>query len=167
MNILHNPLAQMYGPDFLRLYGVVILMTLVVCWWSVKKDPTKNLPLPLIPPNPDPYEIAYLRGGENQVMRLFVFDLIGRGYLQVSKKSIERAIAHPDEEKLTPIEREVFEWLSSPRTASDMRYHLPLPIEIKQHCQVYQQKLQDQQLLYLPAWQAGTWRVLLIGVTIR
>ena len=27
-----NPIANMYGPQFLLLYGVVIVVTLVVCW---------------------------------------------------------------------------------------------------------------------------------------
>ncbi|HCF25684.1 MAG TPA: TIGR04222 domain-containing membrane protein [Cyanobacteria bacterium UBA11049] len=165
MNILHNPLAEMYGSHFLILYGVVILMTLVACWWSVK-DPTKNLPLPLIPANPDPYEIAYLRGGERQVMQLVVFDLIGRGYLQVEGKSIERSLVHPDEEKLKPIEREVFDWLSSPLKANQIMSQYALLTDIKQHCQVYQQKLQNRQLLYLSEWQTQAQQVGLIGGTI-
>lgn len=66
MDILHNPLAEIYGPDFLRLYSVVIAITLGVCWLMVSvADMTKNLPVPLIPANPNLYEIAYLQGGEN------------------------------------------------------------------------------------------------------
>lgn len=42
MDILHNPLAEMYGPDFLRLYSVVIAITLGVCWLMVSvPDVTK------------------------------------------------------------------------------------------------------------------------------
>jgi uncharacterized protein (TIGR04222 family) len=95
MDILHNPLAEMYGPDFLRLYGVVIAITLGVCWLMVSvADKTKSLSLPLIPANPNPYEIAYLQGGENQVAQLTVFNLIERGLLQVDKKNIERSPNH-------------------------------------------------------------------------
>ena len=39
-----------------------------------------------IPTKPDPYEIAFLRGGENEVTRLLAFDLINRGYLRVAEK---------------------------------------------------------------------------------
>ena len=28
-----NPIANMYGPDFLVLYGVVIALTLGICYW--------------------------------------------------------------------------------------------------------------------------------------
>lgn len=165
MNILHNPLAEMYGPHFLLLYTIVILITLVACWWSVK-DPTENLPLPLIPIHPDPYEIAYLRGGEKQTTQVIVFDLIQRGYLQVSKKSIERSPVHPNEEKLTPIEREVFDWLSSPRTVNQIMSRYSLPTNMQQHCQVYQQRLQDRKLLYQAEWQTEAQQVGFIGGAI-
>jgi len=45
MDILHNPLAEMYGSDFLLLYGVVIVIILGACWLMVSvADSTKNLP---------------------------------------------------------------------------------------------------------------------------
>src|SRR5438132_9961841 len=31
----------------------------------------------------DPYEVAYLRGGEREVVKLCLFDLLQRGYLEV------------------------------------------------------------------------------------
>jgi hypothetical protein len=46
--LLHNPIADMYGPNFLAFYGIVIAVTMFVCWKLVQ-DPTKNNPLPLIP----------------------------------------------------------------------------------------------------------------------
>lgn len=157
----------MYGPHFVLLYGVVIVMTTVACWLlCMMQDPTENLPLPLVPTNLDPYEIAYLRGGESQVTQLVMFDLIGRGYLQVNKKSIERSPERPDEEKLTPIEREVFDWISFPCTAREIIYPYSLPTDIKQHCTVYEQKLQNQKLLYLPEWQAQAQQVGFTGGVI-
>jgi len=39
-------------------------------------------PLPL-PHAPDPFEIACLRGGENEAARLAIFELTQRGYLEV------------------------------------------------------------------------------------
>ena len=47
------------------------------------RDRTANLPPLPIPADPDPCEIAYLRGGENEATRLIVFDLIQRGCLGV------------------------------------------------------------------------------------
>ncbi len=74
MDILHNPLAEMYGPHFLLLYSVVIAITLGVCWLMVSvADATKSLPLPLIPTNPNAYEIAYLQGEERRVTNLVLY----------------------------------------------------------------------------------------------
>lgn len=75
--LTHNALADMYGPSFLLLYAIVIVLTLAYCGWSVSRlDATTEERLPLVPARPDPLEIAYLRGGENEVTRVAVFDLI-------------------------------------------------------------------------------------------
>lgn len=154
MNILHNPIAEMYGPKFLLFYGTVIAIASAVCWlilWGA--DSTRNLPLPLIPANPNPYEIAYFQGAEKQLALLVVFNLIERGLLQVDKKNIERLPNCDNTEQLTSIEQEVFAWFTEPRTAIDVSWLLPR--KIQQHCQVYEQILQHQQLLYLPAWNTA------------
>ncbi len=80
--LIHNPIAHMYGPHFLVLYASVIAITLGWCA-IILRDVTVNLPAPLVPTQPDPYEIAYLRGGATQVLHLISFDLIQRGYLKV------------------------------------------------------------------------------------
>lgn len=165
MDILHNPLAEMYGPKFLLLYGVVIAMIIGACWLMVSvADLTKKLPLPLVPADLDPYEIAYLRGAQRQVTQLAVFNLIQRRYLQLNKKNIERSPDHPKIEKLTPLEQEIFAWFTKSRTAAEVEF--ALPSKIQEHCQVYKQILQNQQLLYLPEWRTTAQQVSLIGSAI-
>lgn len=45
MNVLlHNPIADMYGPQFLVFYGIVIAIATLVCLILVQ-DPTQNAPL--------------------------------------------------------------------------------------------------------------------------
>ncbi len=34
----NNPVANMYGPHFLLLYGVVIVITLGACWWMLRNQ---------------------------------------------------------------------------------------------------------------------------------
>lgn len=133
-NPASNPIANMYGPLFLLFYGFVIVVTLLVCRWVARQDSTANLPLPKVPTNPDPHEIAYLRGGENEVTRLVVFDLIQRGYLQVNGK-IERSPNHPNPVNLSPMEREVFSWFDKPKGASEI-FH-SLSNQVKQHYTPY------------------------------
>ena len=75
-SLMHNPIAEMYGPHFLILYGCVIGVTLLGCWWGVRsRDRTGDLLALPLPKEPDPYEIAYLRGTENEVTRLGVKEL--------------------------------------------------------------------------------------------
>lgn len=85
-HLLHNPIADMPGPEFLALYGVVIVGTLVLCKTKSRQaDSSRTLSPPLIPDKLDPYEIAFLRGGENEVLRLAILSLIQRGYLRVTE----------------------------------------------------------------------------------
>lgn len=165
MDILHNPLAEMYGPDFLLLYSVVIVMTLGACWLIVSAaDVTKTLPVPLVPANLDAYEIAYLQGAEKQVAQLVVFNLIERGLLQIRNRDIERSPNCDKIEQLTPLQQEVFAWFTKPRKAVEIEF--TLPSEIQPYCQVYQQILQNQQLLYLPEWRTAPQQASLIGGAI-
>jgi hypothetical protein len=54
--LMHNALADMYGPHFLLLYGSVIVLTLAACWWTLRQcDPTTSLFPPAVPSAPDPY----------------------------------------------------------------------------------------------------------------
>ena len=38
----HNLIADMYGPHFLILYGYVITVTLLGCWWGVRSRETSQ-----------------------------------------------------------------------------------------------------------------------------
>ncbi len=147
-NPIANPIANMYGPYFLLFYGFVIVVTLVTCWWNLRRgDGTANLPLPFVPAEPDPYEIAYLRDGENELIRLVIFDLIQRDYLHLQEQRIEQAPKHPNSNFLTPIEHDVFRWFSSPRKPSDV-FQSSLPVRVTQHCTIYRERLQNEKLLY-------------------
>lgn len=146
-NPVSNPIANMYGPHFLLFYGFVSAVTLVICRWSAKRDSTANLPLPLVPRNPDPYKIAYLRGGENEITRLVLFNLIQRGYLQITDKTIERSPNYSRLASLFSREQEVFNWFYHPKQASQT-FESSLLAKMTQHCKSYEQQLQNEQLLF-------------------
>ncbi len=85
--LTHNPIANMYGPHFLILYGIVIVLTLIVCWWVVRgQDSSRSRKPPPVAAEPDAFEVAYLRGGEKDVANLIVFDLVRRGYLELDSE---------------------------------------------------------------------------------
>ncbi|WP_197532900.1 TIGR04222 domain-containing membrane protein [Symmachiella macrocystis] len=147
----------MPGPQFLVIYGVVVTSTLVGCWWRVhNRDSTRDLPLPKIPENPGPYKAAFLRGGENEVTRLLIFDLIQRGYLVLNEakkilvfetqpSQIKRAADHPSPRHLSAMRREVFDYFSSPLAAGEI--FKSLPNELNSYFEDWQDELEQSQLL--------------------
>jgi len=74
-------IANMYGPDFLWLYAGVIVCALGACWALLYLPGGGAEPPRPVSQNPDPYEIAYLRGGEIEVGRLALIELIEEGWL--------------------------------------------------------------------------------------
>src|SRR2546427_7205998 len=84
---MKNPITELTGPEFLLFYGIVIVVTVAFCWWRRNSsDTTASLPLPLIPECVDPYELAYLRGGENEVTRVVIVRLTELAYLCLENK---------------------------------------------------------------------------------
>ncbi|MBD2298665.1 TIGR04222 domain-containing membrane protein [Nostoc sp. FACHB-190] len=161
--LLHNFVADMYGPNFLLLYGIVIAATLLLCGRLVQ-DPTKNQPLPLIPAEPDPYKIAYLRSQATGIAHLVLFNLIQQGYLQVSGQTISKTSDHPDISNLQPVERQVFEKISEPATA---KTSLWLATEcVQPFCIAYQEQLDDEKLLYASKWQIRNVQFGLVGAML-
>lgn len=156
--LTQNALATMYGPEFLLLYVCVIAVVCVACAWAIGRLDTSSAEgLPLIPPHPDPLEIAYLRGGENEVTRVAIFDLIERGYLELREekiglfktgkiKRIAQALNAPDASVLPPQQQTVFGQFRTPQTAQEV-FQSALPTRIKSHCVMYEQSLREAGLL--------------------
>ena len=159
MNMLtQNALATLYGPTFLLLYVCVIVTVCISCAWAVGRlDTSQTNALPLVPAKPDPLEIAYLRGGENEVTRVAVFDLIERGFLEMREertgllkgKKVTRVAQTPnapDAAFLPALEQVVFGQFRTPQTAQEI-FKSGLPARVKEQCAVYEQSLRDDRLL--------------------
>jgi uncharacterized protein (TIGR04222 family) len=169
--------GDMYGPHFLVLYGCVIAITLGTCLWVVcRSDRTGDLPPLPVPKNPDPGEIAYLRGGANEVIRLVMFDLIQRGYLEVIEKQkhwwndlgtlvglgtpelhLAQVRDHPDLRHLSAMEREVFDPFSTPRKAFEVFREISSSGRMKQRCDAYEERIRGEQLLCPTCAKAPAW----------
>ena len=152
----HTLLADLSGPHFLLLYLVLISGTLT--WVGVNRrtlDPTAAERPPQVPLHPDPYEIAYLRGGENEVTRVTILNLIQRGYLEIQEtrkgrmkeQHIGQSPASHDTAALSStLERDVFRDFTGPRTAREI-FQSSLPRTVKGHCTGYEQALRAERLL--------------------
>jgi len=81
--LFDNPLANMDGPSFLVLYSFLIVST-IIGYRVLKKrlDQSAHFAIPPIPHNPDPFEIAYLRGGANEMARAVIFSLAQKKLLK-------------------------------------------------------------------------------------
>lgn len=78
----------MDGPTFLLLYtGLVIVAIFATRWFNRGRDPRASEPLPPVPSPADPYELAWLRGGAPEAIRLAVYDLKMAGLLTVAHPS--------------------------------------------------------------------------------
>jgi uncharacterized protein (TIGR04222 family) len=162
---MRNPLTQVTGPEFLGLFAILIVAVAAVCWYRRRsRDNSTELPPLGSPSRVDPYEIAYLRAGENELARVLIVGLMERNYLQISTPEskwwnlfpqgnrIEQAPDHPDLDELTPIEREAFEWFDYPRTPEQVFQKargglIDLPSALSSHTVKYEQNLRVQRLL--------------------
>ena len=160
-SLLHNPLTDLDWPHFLLLYvafGLVGLIAGAVWIWLC--DGTRDDDLPdTSRTRPDPYETAFLRGGAPQVTRLVVFDLMERGYAELSApkrrfglfaaaKKLRRSATAPDLSSLTAIQRAAWNWLAVPRRPSHVFHrHIGLWKQIRPLCQVFVKPLAERRLL--------------------
>jgi uncharacterized protein (TIGR04222 family) len=150
--LFDNPLASMYGPYFLIFYSVFNIITLTV--FSVLKnglDKTDQLAIPPIPSSPDPYEIAYLRGGENELARAVVFSLTQKNLLKIINDGktarFYKTEADFDGRGLLPIEQIVLGWFGMTRDAHEIFHSNGLTQTLCAYYETYQARLEQQQLV--------------------
>lgn len=128
--LFENPLSELQGPIFLPLYAGVIGLILVEARWRVgRADRSREFAPEPIPTKPDPIEIAYLRGGPNEVTRLLIFDLIRRGFLEIVatpqrftksvETTVQQATGHPEVSRLSPDEALAFEYFNRPKKPAE------------------------------------------------
>lgn len=151
--LFDNPLANMPGVIFLVFYSLFIIFTLVIFGiWKTQADKTANLPVPPIPPDIDPYEIAYLRGGVNEVARAVVFALRQKDFLifqnDGKNSRIHRNNLQADTRGLNPIEHFALNWFSNAREPKEVfQGYGGLRQVLEPYCDAYEARLEQQQLL--------------------
>lgn len=149
---LHNFIADMPGPTFLMLFGAAIVTIIVVAATVVRRsDQTVGEDPPPVPTKPDPVEVAYLRGGANEVTRLVVFDLIRRGYLRTggegAKARIEKNDVRPPVPIVAPLDRNVFGYFATTRDAQALFRPGGLAKQVEEWCEPVRWKLHEEELL--------------------
>jgi len=134
-----NPFA-LHGPQFLAFYAAVGVMALgLQYFWTRILEARATMPPPQMT---DPYQIAYLRGGAGEALRLVAFSLLDRGLLTGGSRTL-RAEAGADALVRRRIEKAVLSVYRVPGAAAEMESDA----RCRDACQEYDQKLQDYGLI--------------------
>ena len=127
--LLNNPVRDVDSEYLLLFYVMAITAVSLACYRSVRSaDWTRHMEPPEIPTRPDPYELAYLRGGETEVTRIAIGSLVERGLLKIiesrdwssTELTIRRKVDRgrtPEPGELSPIEACIMKWTGFPATA--------------------------------------------------
>jgi uncharacterized protein (TIGR04222 family) len=117
------------GPVFLLVYALVAVGVIVAARSQMAAADSTVAPSLLAAPvevDRDPFEIAYLRGGGNELLRFVVFDLIRRGALVLADpeaKNRDTAIVATGaaaDESLSSLERDVLKFFAAPHTTKEL-----------------------------------------------
>ena len=166
--LLHNPVADLPGPLFLLVYEFFIIAAAVWTYRSIgSKDTTDIYEPPEIPKSPDPYEIAYLRGGVNETLRVVLFSLYQRGFVEEFEqmpsrfatkiRTIRQVADAPSEDDLRPIERDVYKACRAPFAPAEVFKKTALIERLTAHCSLHEKTLRADELLQPDAVKAAAW----------
>lgn len=128
------------GPEFLLFYVVLAFTVIgVVALFRHSGEPEASLQ----PSLTDPYEIAYLRGGANEVLRLATVGLIDRKLLDVKGEEVKIADSKMADLVRHPVERAVLDVFRSSKKAASMFSNSSLTAT----CERYRKSLNDSGLI--------------------
>ena len=148
--LFDNPLTNIYGPYFLVLYISFIIMTIIgYRVLRTRLDLTTRFAVPPVPVNPDPFEIAFLRGGANELTRAVVFSLIQKNLLKIlNEEKISRICptnAGFERRSLQPIELTALEWFGAAnREPKELFQKSGLVERLKPYYETFQARLEMQ-----------------------
>jgi len=150
--LFDNPLANLDGPFFLVCYILFIIATIVgLRIVRNRADKTKNFSIPPIPHNPDAFEIAFLRGGANELARAVVFALAQKNLLKfINEEKISRICPTNigfERRGLQPIELSALEWFSDNRQPQELFQTNGLIQKLNPYCDTYQARLEMQHFI--------------------
>jgi uncharacterized protein (TIGR04222 family) len=171
MERLLKSIAEMHGPQFLFAYAAATVMTVLIArWWISCRDSSRFLAAPQIPSDPDPYEIAYLRGGENEVLRVVLFRLLQDGALRVLfesetsvvKKTFMEGSSHSG---LRTMEQEIA--ARSAGQASKEVFQDPwIKFQVAGDCSRYRDRLERERLLVTSQEKTQFTRIAAVGIIL-
>jgi uncharacterized protein (TIGR04222 family) len=172
--LFENPLANMPGPAFLGLFGALmagaVVILRVMAAWIEEGDDSRPLP---IPPDIDPYQIAFLRGGDTEVIRTALVDLVEQGrIIQVEKTGFGRILANSQIQwqvadstdtgaDLSPIQRTLLEAFAIPKNP-DAVFHSDIRSKVHEHTKPFRDWVEEENLEVDPERRSQMTKLLIV-----
>ena len=168
--LLNNPVADVDSEYLLLFYAIAIGAVILSSYNSVRSaDRTRHMEPPEIPDRIDPYELAYLRGGETEVTRIAIVSLLQRGLLKITEsrdwssaatkilKEVDRG-RESETGEMSPIETCIMKWAGFPAVRRQIYEPGGIPDLLQGMCSVYRDNLADRELLAPPGMKwIGAW----------
>lgn len=105
------------GPEFLQFYLFLGAMVLLALYLSRRFSEPMG---PVRADLSDPYMIAYLRGGQNELLRIMTISLIHRGLLKVSGSTVSVASPKAADGVRDSLERDLLLYFETPGEAASV-----------------------------------------------
>ena len=154
--LLSNPVANMYGPHFLLLYLILCCLVIGIALYVARRVRENAGPMASpVQADPDPYSLAFLREGPDEVIRLAFVSLVQKGHLEIVQQNrwygswlnLVR-VRNPGSDPLSELEQEVLRAIggSEPDSVLDCQ-PAKLRKVVRDFCDGYQSRLEEQSLL--------------------
>ena len=153
-----NPF-DLSGPAFLVLYFVIALIVNLAA--RHYRHRAESGPVPKLELS-DPYLVAYLRGGEQEVLKLGVVTLIDRGLLAVEGHAVGQADPAGAGDARNPLERELFKRFEVPTPADSIFRDAAL----RKACLPYRSRLEEAGLLPDASTRSARFSRCLLAITV-
>jgi uncharacterized protein (TIGR04222 family) len=162
--LFDNSLADLHGPQFLFLYAVFAgILVIAAVFFVDMQDRTGGMAPPPTPSDADPYELAFLRGGANEVIRTAIYALRQKGLIEIVEKGrIKATGVDPGSFELTRLERRVCEAILPAPLISQLFKNLPEYVD--RLCAPYRLRLSAEQLLSPPEVRRAAHYALAVGI---
>jgi uncharacterized protein (TIGR04222 family) len=157
-SLIYNPIAEIHGPAFLIIYIGIAVVTILLANAVVSLcDNTRLREPPPVPNTFDPYELSYLRGGKNAVIRTALYslhqlglvDATPRAWFTESKLVVKADL--PDGRALNGLEERVLRSvrsLGSLVKVPDVFRSEALGAEVEALCEPFRNRLESDELLF-------------------
>jgi uncharacterized protein (TIGR04222 family) len=168
----HNPIADLSGLQFLLAYGATAVAIIAAAYGVIRLlDRTDWRKPPRVPGTFDPYEMAYLRGGTNAVIRTVLYAVYRRGLVlapPVSWFRASRIVAKADlsGRTLTGLEERVLKAIRRPAVPSRLFRDEALARDVERLCKPFRKNLRSERLLRSGFLRAAIGLILFVATAI-